>query len=207
LIIKDLYLLAALDTENHKYLVKSGRYHASGDDEDLKVDRSVEHAWKGVFAYHFLILAQQLYYAGSFKGAMRCALKLLDYDDIIPKQTIYSLIALTSYHAQYLGVCSKIFIKLELLDPQVYQPLAGRIFSSKQPLNPKNSVISCQSCGSSMSDSEFKCSTCEQKYNISAMTGDLLIDAFYSCSTCKQEYRSEELSELMQCLVCKRPLE
>ena len=52
----------------------------------------IDNVWRPAEAYHFYILAQQQYKANNADGALRCALALTEYEDILPVQTIYNLI-------------------------------------------------------------------------------------------------------------------
>jgi WD repeat-containing protein 35 len=73
----------------------------------------LDNAWRGAEAYHFYLLAQRQFYSGSYDSAMRTALHLRNYEDIIEAKVVYSLLALVSFNNTYFGVCSKAFIKLE----------------------------------------------------------------------------------------------
>ena len=53
-------------------------------------------AWKGAEAYHFLMLCQRQLYEGFVDAAMKTALHLRDYEDILNQEDIYSLLALSS---------------------------------------------------------------------------------------------------------------
>lgn len=70
---------------------------------------------------------------------MKTALRLPDYEDILPPKDIYSLIALTAYYNKHYGQCSRAFIKLETLpdaDSSMltnYQDLALDIFVKYAP--------------------------------------------------------------------------
>lgn len=63
------------------------------------------------------------------------ALVLRDYEDYIPPQQIYSLLALSSAVCQSFGWCSKAFIRLESLEGldekerQLYENTALEIFT------------------------------------------------------------------------------
>jgi hypothetical protein len=71
---------------------------------------------------------------GYLDASMKTALRLQDYEDIMPVKDIYALIALTSYFNKHYGQCSKAFIKLETLPDHessvldAYQDLALNIF-------------------------------------------------------------------------------
>ena len=59
--------------------------------------------------------------AGYFDLAMKTALQLRDYEDVIDEQEAYALLALASAANRDFNACSKAFIKLESLDGDKYQ--------------------------------------------------------------------------------------
>ncbi|KAJ3057254.1 WD repeat-containing protein 35 [Rhizophlyctis rosea] len=123
---KKLYVLAALEVERYHALTKAGKGGSekatAALDALLTEDRTnpldskiLDTAWRGAEAYHFYLLAQKQYYHGDFDDAVRTAQHLVDYEDILSPEVIYSLIALVSFHAKRFGVCSRAFIKLEAM--------------------------------------------------------------------------------------------
>ena len=57
---------------------------------------TLDNARKGAEAYHFLMLCQRQLYEGFVDAAMKTALHLRDYEDILNQEDIYSLLALSS---------------------------------------------------------------------------------------------------------------
>ncbi|UJR15120.1 hypothetical protein I4U23_002085 [Adineta vaga] len=101
----------------------------------------LDNVWRPAEAYHFYILAQQQYKTNNADGALRCALTLTEYEDILPVQTIYNLIALCATSCGAFNTASKAFLKLED-DPSIneedrkeYQKLAFQIFLSNSYRN------------------------------------------------------------------------
>ncbi|CAF1237686.1 unnamed protein product [Adineta steineri] len=96
----------------------------------------IDNVWRPAEAYHFYILAQQQFKANNADGALRSALTLSEYEDIIPVQTIYNLIALCATSCGAFSTASKAFLKLEddssinEEDRKEYQKLAFQIFLS-----------------------------------------------------------------------------
>ena len=94
------------------------------------------------------MLAHSQLYQGVYDAAMKTSLTLTNYEDLLDPMEIYSLLglkkgelveiqcflALTSYLAEYYGVCSKAFMKLETMprisaeEHEVYANLAMQIF-------------------------------------------------------------------------------
>ncbi|PNJ11544.1 WDR35 isoform 5 [Pongo abelii] len=74
-------------------------------------------------------------YEGYVDTALKTALHLKDYEDIIPPVEIYSLLALCACASRAFGTCSKAFIKLKSLETlsseqkQQYEDLALEIFT------------------------------------------------------------------------------
>lgn len=152
--VKKLYVLAALLVENYHGQVKTSQQSkAQGkkseatsalaglleEDATSLDNRIVDNAWRGAEAYHFFLLAQRQLYEGYMENAMRTALHLRDYEDIIPAVEIYSLLAICSSASRAFGSCSRAFIKLESLENldaeqrQLYEDLALEIFTRHSP--------------------------------------------------------------------------
>lgn len=77
-----------------------------------KASRAFGNAWRGAAAYHYQMLAQKQFYSGNYDAAMKCAIKLCEYDDILNPRDIYSLLALTAYFNKFYGICSQAFVKV-----------------------------------------------------------------------------------------------
>jgi hypothetical protein len=58
--------------------------------------RLVDNAWRGAEAYHFLMLTQRQLYEGFVDAAMKTALNLREYEDMLNPEEIYSLLGLSS---------------------------------------------------------------------------------------------------------------
>lgn len=52
----------------------------------------IDQAWRGAEAYHYFLLAQRQLYSGYMESAMRTAMLLRDYEDVLGPRDIYSLI-------------------------------------------------------------------------------------------------------------------
>ena len=60
------------------------------------------------------MLAQKQFYSGNYDAAMKCSIKLCEYDDILNPRDIYSLLALTAYFNKFYGICSQAFVKVRV---------------------------------------------------------------------------------------------
>jgi len=63
--------------------------------EDVTDARLLDSAWRPAEAFHFLLLAQRQLLAGEADQALRTALLLPDYEDLLDPQEIYSLLGAT----------------------------------------------------------------------------------------------------------------
>jgi WD repeat-containing protein 35 len=76
------------------------------------------------------MLAQRQLYRGDIEGAMRSALRLREYEDVLEGEGVYSLVALVALHNRHYGQASRAFIKLEDLGGGAYADLAYELFAS-----------------------------------------------------------------------------
>ncbi len=64
--------------------------------------------WRGAEAYHFWLLAHRQLYSGNVDLAMRTALHLREYEDLLEPVEIYSFLALAAFYNGFYGQCSKV---------------------------------------------------------------------------------------------------
>ncbi|KAF7657555.1 hypothetical protein LDENG_00025340 [Lucifuga dentata] len=214
--VKKLYVLAALLVENYHGQVKTSQQSkAKGkkseatfalaglleEDATSSDSRIVDNAWRGAEAYHFFLLAQRQLYEGYMEEAMRTALHLRDYEDIIPAVEIYSLLAICSSANQAFGTCSWAFIKLESLESlepeqrQLYEDLALQIFTKHSPKDSRTVELDRTSEGGDM------------KLPTSIVTGLQIQEyQFWMCSKCKRCALEQEISKCNFCPLCHSPV-
>ena len=122
---KKFYVLSALEVETFRRRQFKAFEQKSATqvvDELLTADRAatgeraLDNSWKGAEAYHLFMLCQQQLYTEQVANALVTAIRLTDYDEIIPATDAYSLIALASYYAKNYTVCSKAFTRLEAME-------------------------------------------------------------------------------------------
>ncbi|GMH42155.1 hypothetical protein BSKO_10074 [Bryopsis sp. KO-2023] len=105
--------------------------------------QAFDNAWHSAEAYHFWMLGQQQFYAGKPEAAMRTALHLRQYEDVISPEKIYALLAIAAHSCKFYGQCSKAFVKLESLPEipeekrQQYSDIAMPIFLNNPPVDPR----------------------------------------------------------------------
>ncbi|XP_039604109.1 WD repeat-containing protein 35 isoform X1 [Polypterus senegalus] len=210
--VKKLYVLAALLIENYheqikvtqKGKVKGKRSEATSalagllEEDATSVDnRIIDNAWRGAEAYHFFLLSQRQLYEGYVDAAMRTAIQLCDYEDIIPAVEIYSLLAICASANRAFGTCSKAFIKLESLDTlnsehkQQYEDLALEIFTKHSPKDNRKLEMD------NNPDSE------DGKLPICIVTGRPISEyQFWMCSTCKHCAFEQHITSRNFCPLC-----
>ena len=172
-------------------------------------DLLMNDVWSGAEAYHFYILAQRQLFDGYFDAAMKTSLLLIDYEQYIDTIQIYSLIALTSALNRNFSICSKAFIKLELVgddEENVYKKFASEIFSKYPPKLPANpNKIDCPFCETKNYDFNTSCSNCETKFkNICIASGRLILDPndCWTCKCCKHSAIKSDLISYHNCPLC-----
>uniref|UniRef100_A0A9J7XKM3 WD repeat domain 35 n=1 Tax=Cyprinus carpio carpio TaxID=630221 RepID=A0A9J7XKM3_CYPCA len=210
---KKLYVLAALLVENFHTQIKSSQQSKTKskkseatsalaglleEDESSSDSRILDDAWCGAEAYHFFLLVQRQLYEGKVDAAMRTALHLRDYEDIIPAVEIYSLLATCSSANRAFGICSRAFIKLESLETltpdqrQLYEDLALEIFTKHSPRDTR------QSQRDSLTDGALP--TC-------IVTGRVISEyQFWMCSVCKHCAVEQEITQHSFCPLCHSPV-
>ncbi|XP_030777411.1 WD repeat-containing protein 35 isoform X3 [Rhinopithecus roxellana] len=214
--VKKLYVMSALLIEQrHEQVKNAQRGKVKGksseatsalagllEEEVLSTtDRFTDNAWRGAEAYHFFMLAQRQLYEGYVDAALKTALHLKDYEDIIPPVEIYSLLALCACASRAFGTCSKAFIKLESLETlsseqkQQYEDLALEIFTKHAPKDNRKPELD-----SLMEGGEGKLPTCV------ATGSPITEDQFWMCSVCKHGVLAQEISHYSFCPLCHSPV-
>ncbi|XP_060089548.1 WD repeat-containing protein 35 isoform X2 [Heteronotia binoei] len=210
--VKKLYVMSALLVEQyHEQMKNAQRGKIKGktseatsalagllEEDVLSSDsRLIDNAWRGAEAYHFFILAQRQLYEGYVDTAMKTALHLRDYEDVIPAVEIYSLLALCACANRAFGTCSKAFVKLESLETlspeqrEQYEDLALQIFAKHCPKGSKKSDLD-----SLLEEGEGKLPTC-------VATGRPITEyQFWMCSVCKHCVQAQEISNYNFCPLC-----
>uniref|UniRef100_A0A4W2GXU7 WD repeat-containing protein 35 n=1 Tax=Bos indicus x Bos taurus TaxID=30522 RepID=A0A4W2GXU7_BOBOX len=210
--VKKLYVLSALLIEQyHEQIKNAQRGKVKGksseatsalagllEEEVLSTSsRFTDNAWRGAEAYHFFILAQRQLYEGYVDTALKTALHLRDYEDIIPAVEIYSLLALCACASRAFGTCSKAFIKLESLETlsseqkQQYEDLALEIFTKHTPKDNRKSELD-----GLLEGGEGKLPTC-------VATGSPITEyQFWMCSVCKHCVLAQEINNYNFCPLC-----
>ena len=183
----------------------------NGNSLRLSNQGTLNDVWRGAEAYHYYMLAQKQLFDGYTDASMKIALRLIDYEQFIDAAQIYSLIALTSALNRNFSICSKAFIKLELLDDEeeVYKKLAFQIFSKYSPKLPANlNKIECPFCESLNYDFATNCSNCETKFRVCIASGRQILNMndIWTCRCCKHAAIKSDLVAYHNCPLCHFPL-
>lgn len=247
--VKKLYLLAALEVEKHKAktldvqmtAVTQGTMTTAQtvqslitQDQGVASDRALESPWRGAEALHVYLLSQRQLYEGQFEQAMKTALRLADYEDILDSQTIYSVIGLTTYYNKYFMQCSKAFIKLEASsdvheDMQAkFADLALHIFTKNAPNDPSAPMQSCPKCQTRMHDWNISCPKCSYRLPFCVASGRTIFpeeksagagasgappgvggqsSAVLKCRVCRHRMYTSEVRKLRNCPLCHSRLD
>lgn len=230
---KKLYVLAALLVENyHEHVKMTNMKTASGKDKKSKreatsalaglleedaiaTDESkiIDNAWRGAEAYHFFLLAQRQMYEGAIDAAMKTALRLSDYEDVLDPVCINSLLALVSCANRAFGTCSKAFIKLESIESltqeqkDAYEELALEIFTKHSPKDSRGNKAECTNCETMIPDWSQVCPNCDIKFPTCIVSGRPLLEyQFWMCGTCKHRAYEQEINALNHCPLCHAPI-
>ena len=172
LLIKKIYVLAALELEKYKSLISDSQInnddHIHGSsNEDLKnkekndkkkinnkysskdIDRIIFNQWRGAEAFHYYMLCQVQLYNKKFKEACKTVMRLTLYERELGSEEVYQLIALCSYLNKCFKICSYalcILQNLESIDKfrrLKYKELAESIFLKYGPKNIDEKFFKC----------------------------------------------------------------
>eukprot|EP00439_Symbiodinium_sp_Y106_P081788 s175_g20.t3 len=249
--IKKLYLLAALEVEKFKNKTLDAQMTGATQgtmttaqtlqslvtqDQSVSSDRALESPWRGCEAFHIYLLSQRQLYEGQFEQAMKTSLRLAEYEDILDTQTIYSLIALTTYYNKYYMQCSKAFIKLEAsgdISDEMrakFSDLALSIFTRSTPKDPANgTLLPCPKCHTRIPDSSVSCPSCNHRLAFCVASGrSIFPGSLYpedrggnsqyppgagpsnetiKCRVCRHRMYTSEVRKLRNCPLCHSRLD
>ena len=144
LIIKKIYVLAALELENYKSRISDSQVNneehpdfvdnpkgknkdkEKNNDADEKrpnnnysskeIDKILFNSWRGAEAFHYYMLCQNQLYNRKFKEACKTSVRLSLYEKELGSEEVYRLIALCSYLNKSFAICSYALSALEKLN-------------------------------------------------------------------------------------------
>ncbi|XP_036332478.1 WD repeat-containing protein 35-like [Rhagoletis pomonella] len=215
--IKKLYILAALLAEEHlktlstaelSYKVDRNSLLDTMTPEDAHV---VEHMWHAAEAYHFMMLAQRQLRFGIVHSAVVTALRLRDYDDILPVEDVYNTLALASCADRSFGTCAKAFTKLESLEGiterriQEYKELGASIFAKYASEDAKVEMVKCYACNAPVPDSLPACTICGARFPACVSSGKPITQPtsnIWICGICHHCATPVEITRHHTCPLC-----
>lgn len=161
--------------------------------------------WRGAEAFHLLMLCQKQVYENKFDRALRTALRLTDYEDLLEPKTVYCLLALTSFHCKFFAQCSRAFVKLR--KNEQFSKLAWTIFRSNAPRDPPSRQSPpCPSCSKPVPESAIECGSCKTKLPFCVTSGRTLFTRdegeFSECKVCRRKSYLEEGRSRVSCALC-----
>ena len=146
LIIKKIYVLAALELENYKSRITDSQINNEEHNEEpddpkgknnkennvelnpdnakrinnnyssKEIDKIIFNSWRGAEAFHYYMLCQQQLYNRKFKEACKTSIRLTLYEKELGSEEVYRLIALCSYLNKSFAICSYALSTLEKLN-------------------------------------------------------------------------------------------
>ncbi|CAG0916326.1 unnamed protein product [Notodromas monacha] len=239
--LKKLYVLAALLVDEHRSNLRAssgentaskssmllGLGNESNDSDGLDLGMALgtdgqvaapyqvsllENPWRGAEAYHFFLMAQRQLYEGYVDAAMKTALVVRGYEDFLPSEDVYCLLALSSCANRAFQTCSRAFIKLESLkevDPTertAYEDLAMDIFVKYNPKDSRSARAECPHCDTRMPDTTTACPNCGARFQICIATGRPLYAADSSstwvCKRCRHRASLADMAVRQTCPLC-----
>lgn len=217
---RQLYVLAAAQVEAYKERQKQSSSDTAKSTLDglLAEDaleashtRLLEKPWHGAEGFHYFLLAQRQLYGGSYADALRTAVRLLDYDDVVPVRQVSAVLALAAVATKNYGLCSSAFVRLESLPPaaderfhEQVESLALEVFSRHPPRdNTPALTLGCPQCKTANPDYATSCSSCQFKFLASVASGRSMVDLeYWLCSLCKRRAPLNEISRFSFCPLC-----
>ncbi|OQR99052.1 WD repeat protein 35 [Achlya hypogyna] len=174
--------------------------------------RSLDNAWRGAEAYHLLLLAHRQLYRGQPERALRTALKLAAYDDLLDEREVYSLIAVAAYYTKHFEQCSLAFIHLEGVltsdkEKEALETLTLQIFATTRPQDPPSRPYDCPGCKHALKEWATRCDRCNMSFQTCMMSGATIFDhRTYLCKTCRHACIETEIRDMNNCPLCHAPL-
>ncbi|KAG8179280.1 hypothetical protein JTE90_026742 [Oedothorax gibbosus] len=221
LLLRKIYVLIAILVEEYKSNRKVSNFDRN-DITDLGITleeevalqnvapRLIDDPWRGAKAYHFFMLAQKHLYQGYMDAAMKTALHLRDYEDILNLEDIYSLLALSSCANRAFATCSSALMRLESLeslsaeDKSKYQSLAAEIFVKHPPKDSRSNIVHCRGCADSIPDWYTSCPGCNLNFPICVASGRPILNTSlqWTCLQCRHSAFKQEMLTRSACPLC-----
>ena len=217
LIIKKIYVLAALELERYKAQINEQIHEESlmldqnnninvnkieikknyiAEALAKEIDKKINNYWRGAEAYHYYMLCQVQLYRKQFKESCKTVIRLKLYEDILGTETVYRLIGLCSYLNKCFRICSEALCILEN-DKSInkhrrlrYKELSDSIFVKISPENIDEKFYKCpnSNCDEPISEYDVYCNECGFVLYGCVLTGQSILDNHYfKCKQCRNK--------------------
>ena len=214
LIIKKIYVLAALELERYKAQIyqqideektindyneitfRNKKINYIDEAVKKEIDKITNNYWRGAEAYHFFMLCQVQLHKKKYKESVKTALRLRFYEDILGTEAIYRLIALCSYmnksykffadSLNILGNDEKIDKNLRLK----FKNLAIDFFMKNKPENIEENYYKCPNidCDEPISEYASYCNVCGYVMSGCVLSGRSILDnKYFKCKQCRNK--------------------
>ena len=224
LLIKKIYVLAALELERYKALISDSQIsddhiHNSYSEElknkeknDKKnfnykysskdIDKILFNQWRGAEAFHYYMLCQRQLYQKKFKEACKTVMRLTLYEKELGTEEVYRLIALCAYLNKCYKICSCALSILENLDTininrrLKYKELAESIFVKYGPRNIDEKFYKCENCNQLVSEYDIFCKFCGHNFSGCVLSGSSIFDHnYFKCKQCHHKTKKLEVKK------------
>ena len=216
LIIKKIYVLAALELERYKkeinqQISEENLINEKNDNDKnnnikkinyideavhREIDKIENNPWRGAEAYHYLMLCQKQLHQKKYKEACKTALRLKFYEDILSTETTYKLIAICSY----MNKCYKFFANALIVlsnDKSInkivrnkFKILAKDFFLKTRPQNKDENFYKCPNpnCDEAISEYDTYCNVCGYVLAGCVLSGkSILGNKYFKCKQCRNK--------------------
>jgi WD repeat-containing protein 35 len=184
--------------------------------------QTLDRAWHGAEAYHFLLITQRHLYSGDCASAMAAALRLTEYEDVLNPRDVHALIAVSAFYNRCLGLASRAFVKLENMATQspeqraAFADLALNIFSRQRPIDPLDDaatsvVCPVASCKAVIKVWSSKCNMCNAAFKVCTASGKPIFASgnsgpeIVTCKRCHHDSLKSCVKERKTCALCHAP--
>ena len=226
---KQLYVLGGLEMEKYKSKTLGQQLSTGIKSTQKTLQTLLDHdsstssggemvgtPWHGAEAYHFLLLAHRQLYASEFDAAMKTALRLTQYEDVLSVKEIYSIVALSTFQNRFFNECSRALIRLETdvslseEDREKYQKMALHIFMKHDPEDPKVMQFRCPNpkCDGKVRDFDTSCEECSRPIEACIVTGRSILKTTNTaiCKVCKHKMTEQDSHSYTNCPLCHSTL-
>ena len=214
LIIKKIYVLAALELERYKAQINeqiSEEMMINNNSDDIndnknkktnyidealqkEIDKIMTNHWRGAEAYHYYLLCQRQLHKKQYKESCKTVMRLKFYEDIFGPEEIYRLIAVCAYANKCYRILSNALCVLSN-DKSInkyrrlkYKELAKNIFMKIKPENKDENFYKCPNpkCDEPISEYDTYCNVCGYVLYGCVLTGRSILDNHYfKCKQCR----------------------